>query len=203
MATGNISVWVVSDDEQLQSTLCFALSEAGLCCSRFASSTHALEMMFVASPPCLIIDHELEEMSGLDLVTQFQNQHGRFPFILVTHRGTVNLAVDAMRKGAITVLELPVKLEKLITAVKDGLQIQERRRCREDQCSQFVSRYRALTAREREIAELVFEGKLSKQIAKILSISPKTVEVHRSRITKKLEVESVTQLVKLMQLTRS
>lgn len=126
-----------------------------------------------------------------------------FPFILVTHSGTIELAVDAMRKGAVTVLELPIDFKKLITAVKDGLRIDEERRCREDQCSQFANRFRALTAREREIAELVFEGKLSKQIAKILSISPKTVEVHRSRITKKLEVESVTQLVKLMQLTRT
>jgi two-component system response regulator TtrR len=203
MTKGTVSVWVVSDDELVQSTLSFALSEAGLCCSRFTSSRHTLEMMFVASPPCLIIDHELEDVSGLDLVTQFQNQHGRFPFILVTHRGTVDLAVDAMKMGAITVLEIPINFEKLIAAVKHGLQIDEERRRREDQCSQFVSRYRALTAREREIAELVFEGKLSKQIAKILSISPKTVEVHRSRITKKLEVESVTQLVKLMQLTRT
>lgn len=203
MATGNVSVWVVSDDEQLHSMLSYALSEADLRCSRFTSSRHTLEMMFVASPPCLIIDHELEDVSGLDLVTQFQNQHGRFPFVVITHRGTVDLAVDAMKMGAIDVLEIPLDFGKLISAVKQGLQIDEERRRKEDQCSQFADRFRALTAREREIAELVFEGKLSKQIAKILSISPKTVEVHRSRITKKLEVESVTQLVKLMQLTRT
>ncbi|MCU0711904.1 MAG: LuxR C-terminal-related transcriptional regulator [Pirellula sp.] len=203
MTTGNVSVWVVSDDERLQCTLAYALSEAGLSCSKFTSSKHALDMMFVASPPCLVIDHELEGISGLDLVSQFQNQHGRFPFILITHHGTVDLAVEAMKRGALSVLEIPVNFEKLIAAVKSGLQIDEERRQRENQCNEFVNRYQALTAREREIAELVFEGKLSKQIAKILSISPKTVEVHRSRITKKLEVESVTQLVKLMQLTRT
>lgn len=203
MTTGNVCVWVVSDDERLQCTLAYALSEAGLSCSMFTSSKHALDMMFVASPPCLVIDQELEGISGLDLVSQFQNQHGRFPFILITHHGTVDLAVEAMKRGALSVLEIPVNFEKLIDAVKSGLQIDEERRERENQCNEFVNRYQALTAREREIAELVFEGKLSKQIAKILSISPKTVEVHRSRITKKLEVESVTQLVRLMQLTRT
>ncbi len=153
--------------------------------------------------PCLVIDQELSGISGLDLVSQFQTQHGKFPFILVTHQGTVDLAVDAMKRGAINVLEIPVNTERLLASVVSGLQIDAERREREIKCVAFVNRYRALTAREREIAELVYEGKLSKQIAKILSISPKTVEVHRSRITKKLEVESVTQLVKLMQLARS
>lgn len=203
MTTGNASVWVVSDDARVQNVLADALQQAGLGCSLFSSSQHALDMMCVASPPCLVIDQELSGISGLDLVSQFQTQHGKFPFILVTHQGTVDLAVDAMKRGAINVLEIPVNTERLLASVVSGLQIDAERREREIKCVAFVNRYRALTAREREIAELVYEGKLSKQIAKILSISPKTVEVHRSRITKKLEVESVTQLVKLMQLARS
>ena len=203
MTTGTISVWVVSDDERFQSTVSYVLTDAGFCCSKFASSKHAFEMMCVASPPCLVVDNELSESNGLELVEQFQHQHGKFPFILITSRGTVPLAVEAMKKGAITVLETPIPFDSLIEAVREGLRIDQDRRQRESQRMQFATRFQALTAREREIAELVFEGKLSKQIAKQLSISPKTVEVHRSRITKKLEVESVTQLVKLMQLTRS
>ena len=203
MTTGNASVWVVSDDERLQIAISFVLSEAGIPCSTFSSSKHAIDMMYVASPPCLVVDHELIGSSGLDLVSQFHTQHGVFPFILITRNGTVDIAVQAMKKGALTVLEMPVNYEKLVDEVQSGLQINADRRIRENLRTQFANRFQILTAREREIAELVFEGKLSKQIAKLLSISPKTVEVHRSRITKKLEVESVTQLVKLMQLTRS
>jgi FixJ family two-component response regulator len=203
MTTGNAGVWVVSDDERLQIAISFVLSEAGIPYSTFASSQHALDMMCVASPPCLVVDNELTGSCGIDLVSQFHSQHGVFPFVLVARHGTVDLAVQAMKKGAVTVLELPVNYEKLVDAVQSGLQIDADRRLRESLRTQFTNRFRALTTREREIAELVFEGKLSKQIAKLLSISPKTVEVHRSRITKKLEVESVTQLVKLMQLTRT
>ncbi|MCU0553064.1 MAG: LuxR C-terminal-related transcriptional regulator [Leptolyngbya sp. Prado105] len=203
MTTGNASVWVVSDDERLQIAISFVLTEAGIPCSTFSSSRHALDMMCVASPPCLVVDHELTGTSGLDLVSQFHSQHGVFPFVLITRNGTVELAVRAMKRGAMTVLEVPVDYDNLVEAVQSGLQIDADRRLRENLRTQFANRFQALTAREREIAELVFEGKLSKQIAKLLSISPKTVEVHRSRITKKLEVESVTQLVKLMQLTRS
>lgn len=203
MTLGNMCVWVVSDDERLQGAISFVLTESGLSCSRFSSSKHALDMQCVSCPPFMVVDNELMGMSGVDLVAQFRAQHGWFPFVLITRRGTVDLAVEAMKNGAITVLEMPVNFERLVEAVKSGLQNNTDRRLTEYQRSQFSSRFQALTAREREIAELVCEGKLSKQIAKQLSISHKTVEVHRSRITKKLELESVAQLVKLMLLTRS
>ena len=104
--------------------------------------------------------------------------------------------------GAITVIEKPFKYEKLIDAVKTAVEMDSERRTRETQKSHVIHRLHSLTPRERQIADLVVEGKLSKQIAKLLSISPKTVEVHRSRITKKMEVESVAQLVKLMQISQ-
>jgi RNA polymerase sigma factor (sigma-70 family) len=202
MTTISAGVWLVSDDEKIRSEVSFVLTEGGVSCSKFASSKHALEMICLARPTCLIVDQELEGMDGLELMSRFNSQFGKLPFILMTRQGSVDLAVCAMRMGAVTVLELPIHHQKLVNAAREGLKLDAERRKHEDQCLQFNSRLQSLTAREREIAELVFEGKLSKQIAKLLSISPKTVEVHRSRITKKLEVESVTQLVKLMQLTR-
>lgn len=203
MTMDSMCVWVVSDDEQFQNAISFALSEAGLSCSRFSSSKHALDMLCVTCPPFMVVDNELVGMSGMDLVSQFRVQHGWFPFVIITSHGTVDLAVEAMKNGAVTVLEMPIHCERLVEAVKSGMQINTDRRLSENQRNEFSSRFQALTAREREIAELVFEGKLSKQIAKELSISHKTVEVHRSRITKKLEIESITQLVKLMLSTRS
>lgn len=203
MTTSCSGVWLVSDDEKIRSEASYVLAEGGVACNRFASSKHALDMICVARPPCLLVDQELVDLEGLELVSRFESQFGKLPFILVTRHGTVELAVNAMKMGAVTVLELPLHHQKLVQAAKEGLKLDMDKRKREDQRFEFNSRLQSLTAREREIAELVFEGKLSKQIAKLLSISPKTVEVHRSRITKKLEVESVTQLVKLMQLTRS
>lgn len=203
MTMDSVCVWVVSDDERFQNAVSFALSESGLSCSRFSSSQHALEMLCVTCPPFIVVDNELVGMSGMDLVFQFRLQYGWFPYVIITRHGTVDLAVDAMKNGAVTVLEMPIPFEKLVEAVKSGVKINAARRLSENQRNEFASRFQALTAREREIAELVFEGKLSKQIAKELSISHKTVEVHRSRIAKKLEIESVTQLVKLMQSTRS
>lgn len=203
MTIGKADVWVVDDDEGMRNSTSFVLGKAGVQCSEFASGAEALDMQDLDCPHCLVVDFKMPDLNGLEFITQFQNDHGKVPFVLITGHGTVALAVEAMKMGAITVIEKPFKYEKLIDAVKAAIELDAERRSRESQQSQIASRLHALTPRERQIAELVVEGKLSKQIAKLLSISPKTVEVHRSRITKKMEVESVAQLVKLMQLSHS
>lgn len=199
MTIGKADVWVVDDDEGMRNSTSFVLSKAGVQCSEFASGAEALETQNLNCPQCLVVDFKMPDLNGLEFVSQFQNDHGNVPFVLITGHGTVAMAVEAMKMGAVTIIEKPFKYEKLIDAVKAAIAADAKRRNRESQQSQIASRLHALTPRERQIADLVVEGKLSKQIAKLLSISPKTVEVHRSRITKKMEVESVAQLVKLMQ----
>jgi FixJ family two-component response regulator len=202
MSIETVDVWVVDDDEGMRNSTSFVLGKAGVHCSEFASGADALEEQELSCPQCVVVDFKMPDLNGLEFITQFQNDHGKVPFVLITGHGTVALAVEAMKLGAVTVLEKPFKYEKLIDAVKTAVEMDSERRARENQKALVVHRLQSLTARERQVADLVVEGKLSKQIAKLLSISPKTVEVHRSRITKKMEVESVAQLVKQMQISQ-
>jgi FixJ family two-component response regulator len=120
------------------------------------------------------------------------------PFLLVTGYGTVAMAVEAMKMGAITVIEKPFHHDLFINTVREMIAFELKRRDQLNRQSQVAERMQLLTVREREIAELVVAGNLTKQIANLLGISAKTVEVHRSRITKKLGVESVAQLVRVL-----
>ena len=104
----------------------------------------------------------------------------------------------AMEMGAVTVIEKPFHHELFVDAVRKSMAIELRRRESDRQQLLLANRLKLLTPREREIADLVVAGRLTKQIAKLLGISTKTVEVHRSHITKKLGAESVAQLVKLV-----
>jgi FixJ family two-component response regulator len=87
-------------------------------------------MTCVARPPCLVVDNELNGSSGMDLVAQFHSQHGTFPFVLITRKGTIDLAVEAMKKGAMNVFEVPVDNPGLVDAVKSGLQLDSDTRLR-------------------------------------------------------------------------
>ena len=107
------------------------------------------------------------------------------------------MAVEAMQMGAVTVLEKPFHHEDFLNAVRTMLALALQNQVVTKSQNQMEDRLQLLTPRQREIASLVVEGRLTKQIAKELGISPKTVEVHRSHITKKLGVESVAQLVKM------
>jgi FixJ family two-component response regulator len=123
------------------------------------------------------------------------------PFILITGHGTVAVAVQAMQMGAVTVIEKPFHHDQLLNllhsvrATARESQAQREMLLEEDH---VIDRINSLTSRESEVMELVVKGDLTKQIAKQLGISTKTVEVHRSNITRKMGVQSVAQLVKIV-----
>ena len=191
-------VYVVEDDEALRFCLTTALARAEIDIEAFSSPTKFLAAYQPQRPGCLVLDLILPEMSGLDLSQELRNRDCWRPFILVTGRATIPVTVEAMRQGAFDVLEKPFERHRLIASVKGAMhRDQFERHCREVRAN-VASRVGLLTGREREVMELVVDGRLTKQIAKALGISTKTVEVHRSNITRKMGVDSVPQLVKLM-----
>lgn len=146
---------------------------------------------------CLVVDFQMPEISGLEMIREFRKRQYWLPFILATGRGTVAIAVDAMKLGAVTVIEKPIDPDTFVAAVRNAITVEQARRSAFKELDRFRRRFDLLTSRERQVADLVIEGNATKQIAKALGISVKTVEVHRGRITKKLGVTSVAQLVKL------
>jgi len=198
MMSDNLVACVVDDNDGMRNSMSFVLKKADIACESFSSGKQFLEEWDGINPGCLVVDFQMPDMSGLQLIQETRNRRGTIPFVLVTGHGTVAMAVAAMEMGAVTVIEKPFHHELFVDAVRKSMAIELRRRESDRQQLLLANRLKLLTPREREIADLVVAGRLTKQIAKLLGISTKTVEVHRSHITKKLGVESVAQLVKLV-----
>lgn len=194
----NQVVFVVDDDAGMRDSMSFLLKKADIACQTFSSGKQLLEEWDGTQPGCMVVDFQMPDMTGLAMLNQVRSRHGFVPFVLVTGYGTVAMAVEAMKMGAVSVIEKPFRHELFIDTVLAAMAIDSRQRESEMQKLDVAKRLQSLTERELEIVKMVVEGCLTKQIASQLGISTKTVEVHRSRITRKLGVNSVVQLVRMM-----
>jgi two-component system, LuxR family, response regulator FixJ len=196
--TSSQIVRIVDDDEGMRTWLLFVLDKANISSVAFASGAELLGSFDSTCTGCLVVDFEMPEMSGLQLVKEIRGRGFMIPFLIITGRGSVSLAVEAMIEGAVTVIEKPFGHVQFVEHVRKALAQDLQQREATARQNQLKAQLDLLTAREREVLELVVQGWLSKQIAKSLGISSKTVEVHRSNISKKLGMTSVAQLVKLV-----
>jgi two-component system response regulator FixJ len=191
-------VYIVDDDDGMRKSLAFILTTVGLDVETFRSPSEFLATYDSQRSGCLVLDIQLPEMSGIELLQELRKRDYVNPCIIVTGHGTVPVTVCAMRYGAIDVLEKPFHHQRLIAGVREAIRCDSLARRSQRDAVDVRRRVAELTSREREIMENVVEGRLTKQIATALGISTKTVEVHRSNITRKMGVKSVAQLVKLM-----
>lgn len=192
------TVYIVDDDDGMRESISFVLRKADIVSEAFSTGQKLIDSLDGQTPGCLVVDFQMPEMTGLKMMSEIRERCGQVPFVLITGHGSVPIAVEAMKMGAITVIEKPFHHQVFLDSVRDMIDISKRRRESLLKQSEMVQKLKLLTARENEIAKLVVDGVLTKQIAKRLGISVKTVEVHRSHITKKLGVESIAQLVKLI-----
>ena len=146
---------------------------------------------------CLLVDLHLPGMSGLELQRELARRGGGPPCVFVTGRGELAQAVQAMREGAVDFLVKPVGGEALLASVERALDQARHRSMAGSPSSEEAARLDRLTAREREVAELVAAGLPNKEVAHRLGISQRTVESHRARAMDKLGVRTLPELVRL------
>ncbi len=194
----NAVVYVIDDDEGVRNYLKIALQKAGMNVETFSLPSVFLAAYDSGRPSCLVLDLNLPEMSGLALWRDVNKLEFPHPFILITGYATTSVAVEAMREGATDVMDKPLDHKRLITTIGEALDLDRLNCDLQRNAKDVAQRISGLTSRQREIMDLVVEGCLTKQIAKSLGISTKTVEVHRSNVTKRMGVASVAQLVKLV-----
>ena len=197
------TVYIVDDDAGMRDSLSFVLRKADIASEAFSSGPSLIEALDGEKPGCFVVDFQMPEMSGLKMMQEIRSSFGQVPFVLITGHGSVPIAVEAMKLGAITVIEKPFHHQVLLDSVRELMSIAKQQYESREKQKGIAVRMKLLTERERQITDLVVDGVLTKQIAKQLGISVKTVEVHRSHITKKLGVESIAQLVKLVVDSRS
>jgi two-component system response regulator FixJ len=150
----------------------------------------------LARPGCLVFN--LDDASGIALHESLGNRHGMHPAIVISEHPNVPEAVTAVKHGVFDYLESPLRPERLLAAIREALAADAHWRQKTPQIQEIELRLESLTPREREIMNRVVQGLLSKQIANELGISPRTVEVHRAHVVKKMGVGSVAQLVRVV-----
>lgn len=200
MTTSTASVHLVDDNEPFRRSTAWLLETAGFRVHSYASAPEFLGTATARTPPsgCLVSDIRMPNMSGIELQEEMQRLGVRMPLIFVTAHGDVPLAVEAMRRGATDFIEKPFDGDTLIGAVQRALASLPEG----DDDATAREKLSKLTPREREVMEHVIAGKFNKVIADILSISVKTVELHRANMMSKLGVHNVQELVRLALKTR-
>jgi FixJ family two-component response regulator len=191
------TVFLVDDDASVRNALTRALTAEGFHVLSWASADAFLADYDPDKPGCVVADVAMPGTDGLQLQQLLSASDRSLPIVFITGNATVRMSVQAMRAGAVTFLPKPVRLSELASAVREALERDQASRQRHTARSAIQARLSALTARERQVFDLVVAGKMNKQIAAQLGAAEKTVKVHRGRVMFKMRVRSVAELVTL------
>lgn len=191
------TVFVVDDDRPMRDSLVMLLETMGFAARSFASADEFHRFYEPPRPGCLVLDVRMPIQTGLELYEQLIREGKRLPVIFITAHADVSMAVAAMKTGAIEFLEKPFKRETLLTRVQKALELDAAWRRREAQFNAVAERIACLNARDRETLDLILSGASNKVMAARLFISERAVEMRRARIMRKLEVESLAELIDL------
>ncbi|MDO6562296.1 response regulator [Amphritea sp. 1_MG-2023] len=194
MSRYNGTVFIVDDDDDFRDSMQWLLESDDLSVKSFSSARDFLSN-YQDDQGCMLLDVRMPEINGLALQQIMLEKEIRLPIIVLSGHGDIPMAVTAMKNGAIDFLEKPFDDEVLIPLVQRALKQSDQILAGQQQRQQIQQRYETLSRREREVMALVVSGKANREIAEELGISPKTVEVHRSRVMSKMRAESLPDLV--------
>lgn len=197
MTAAEAMVYVVDDDEAVRGALKDLLESVGLCFETFPSDREFLKAQRADIPSCLILDVRLPGTSGLDFQRELAAGNIEIPIIFITGHGDIPMTVQAMKAGAVDFLTKPFRDQELLDAIHKALDRDRERRQQRYEVTQLRERYEALTPREREVLAFVIQGLLNKQIAAELGTSETTVKIHRGQVMRKMQAESLPDLVRM------
>ena len=188
-------VFVVDDDRGIREALTDLLSSFDLDVVAFGSAAEYIAYPKPDVPACLLLDVELPDANGLDL--QSQGGEPQPQIVFITGHGDIPQSVRAIKAGAVDFLTKPLKELELIRAIRAAITQDRAARRERAALAELQRRLSCLTPREREVLPLVVSGLLNKQVAAELGISDVTIQIHRGRIMKKMEADSLAELVRM------
>ena len=188
-------IHVVDDDEALRDSMTWMLEGNNYKVATYDSADAFLRVISPVMVGCVVLDVRMPGMSGLELFEELGRRGCSLPVVFITGHGDVPMAVSALKKGAVDFIEKPFSEADMLRLIEQCLTLERGNRDKRLQEADTVRRLEHLTQREREVLGLIIIGKLNKQIADVLGISIKTVEVHRARVMEKMGVNSLAELV--------
>jgi len=197
-ANARPTVFVVDDDAAVRDALKFLLRSVGHAAEAFASATDFLDAYRDDRPGCLVLDIRMPGMSGLELQEQLVQRRSILPIIFITGHGDVPMAVEAMQAGAMDFIQKPFRDQDLLDRINQALEKDVKNREALGELNLIRERLASLTPREREVMDMVVHGKANKVIAGDLSLSQRTVEIHRARVMEKMQASSLAHLVRMV-----
>ncbi|HJQ20583.1 MAG TPA: response regulator [Gemmatimonadaceae bacterium] len=195
-------VYIVDDEESTRNIIVRHVTAAGYHASPFASAREFLAAARDDRPACLVLDMHLQDGTGFDVFDAMERRGDALPTIFLTGAGTIPMTVRAMKAGAVEFLTKPPDWEALRNALTSAMNRARQIRERRAEAAKIQERLDALTPREREVVPYVARGLPNKQIAAELKVVEQTVKVHRARMMQKLGVDSVAELVHLVDKAR-
>ena len=190
-------VFVVDDDVSVREGLSSLIRSVDLNVKTFSSAREFLAHGRPDVPACLVLDVRLPGLSGLDLQRELVTAKNGIPIIFITGHGDVPMSVRAMKAGAVEFLIKPFRDQELLDAIQQAIERDSELLKHRSEAAILNSRYQALTPREREVMGLVVRGLLNKQIVGELGTSEITVKIQRGQAMKKMQAQSVPELVRI------
>ncbi len=191
-------VHIVDDDPTIRRLLRGIVEAGDWRAEVYESAERFLAAFRVDWPGCVLLDMRMPGMSGLDCLREMKKREILPPVIMVTGHADVELAVQAMKDGALDFLEKPVSVPRVLEVVRGAVERSMAEFGMRRNRAKLKRRLATLTPRERQVLDRIVRGEINKAVAKRLGISEKTIEVHRARVMSKLDAKSLADLIRIV-----
>lgn len=197
------TIIVIADDLSMRISLVEVMQHAGFQTRAYGAAEAFLVNGMTRAPSCFLLDLELPSVNCLDFQNYLRSHWPDAPVIFLSRQATVATVVQAVKNGAYDVIELPYRPDELVAKVRAAMAQYSSQSANRLEQQALQERIGKLTAREREILDLVIDGMSTKEMARHLNISPRTVEVHRSRIMRKMDMKTLRDTLRIVLVLRS
>lgn len=187
-----VLVRIVDDDSDLRAAIRFLLESEGWEVADYYSTADFLLNDDPKIPGCLILDVRMPEMTGVELQSELKQHVREIPIVFLSAHGDIEMAVKTLHEGAVDFLTKPVQEDKLVPVISRAVKLDLIKRGLSFDHEKTKERFRELTEREKQIVLLLTKGLLNREVGERLGISTRTVEVHRARAFKKLELHTIS-----------
>ena len=196
-------VFVVDDDDGMRAAVLRVLARAGIDGRGYGGGGDLLALASLALASCIVLDVAMPGMDGLAVQAALKARGVTAPVVFLTGAADIPIAVAAMREGAVDFIEKPFDNADFVARVRAAIEHHARQQRHDAGLADVQARFRLLTAREREVSQRVAAGKTSKEIARELGVSHRTVEIHRARVMEKMGAPTLAELVRMQLLAEA